>query len=221
MAIVRRSCTSSSFSVCVGATTIDSPVWMPIGSKFSMAQTVMQLSSASRTTSTSISFQPARYSSTSTCRMPPSKLRLSAGSISSAEMTALPRPPSANATRSIAGRPTSRTARRACVERGAGDAPGALDPDLFESLLEPLPILRVPDGADWGAEHAHAEPLEHAHAPPSSSPQFSPVWPPKPSKIPSHSFLLEDLFDVVGRDGHEIHPGRQGLRWSGWSRCLG
>ncbi len=114
IAMVRSSCTSSSLRVWVGATTMDSPVWMPMGSKFSMLQTVMQLSSASRTTSTSISFQPARYSSTSTWRMPPSKLRLSAGSISSGlRITALPRPPSAKATRSIAGRPMSPTACRA------------------------------------------------------------------------------------------------------------
>ena len=31
-------------SVCDGATTMLSPVWMPSGSKFSMLQTVMQLS---------------------------------------------------------------------------------------------------------------------------------------------------------------------------------
>ena len=43
--------------------TMLSPVWMPIGSKFSMLQTVTQLSSASRTTSYSTSFQPSRYSS--------------------------------------------------------------------------------------------------------------------------------------------------------------
>jgi hypothetical protein len=66
---------SSSFSVCEGATTMDSPVWMPIGSKFSMLQTVMQLSRKSRTTSYSISFQPLRYSSTRTWGTPPSKAR--------------------------------------------------------------------------------------------------------------------------------------------------
>ena len=38
-------------SVCDGATTIESPVCTPSGSKFSMLHTVMQLSAASRTTS--------------------------------------------------------------------------------------------------------------------------------------------------------------------------
>ena len=42
---------------------IESPVWIPIGSKFSIEQTIMQLSSQSLTTSISYSFQPIRDSS--------------------------------------------------------------------------------------------------------------------------------------------------------------
>ena len=57
---------SSSDSVCDGATTMDSPVWMPIGSMFSMLQMVMQVSLASRITSYSNSFQPRMLSSTRT-----------------------------------------------------------------------------------------------------------------------------------------------------------
>ncbi len=52
-------------SVCEGATTMLSPVWMPRGSKFSILHTVMQLSYLSLTTSYSTSFQPLRLSSTS------------------------------------------------------------------------------------------------------------------------------------------------------------
>lgn len=40
------------------------PVWMPNGSKFSMLQTVTQLSATSRTTSYSTSFQPSKDFST-------------------------------------------------------------------------------------------------------------------------------------------------------------
>ena len=47
---------SLSLRVWLGATTMESPVWMPMGSMFSMLQTVMQLSAASRMTSYSISF---------------------------------------------------------------------------------------------------------------------------------------------------------------------
>ncbi len=56
---------SLSVSVCAGATVIESPVWMPIGSRFSIEQTMMQLSARSRTTSISNSFQPIRLSSIS------------------------------------------------------------------------------------------------------------------------------------------------------------
>ncbi len=56
---------SLSVSVCAGATVMESPVCTPIGSKFSMAQTMMQLSFLSRTTSISYSFQPSSDSSMS------------------------------------------------------------------------------------------------------------------------------------------------------------
>ncbi len=57
---------SLSVSVSAGATVMESPVWMPIGSMFSMEQTMMQLSARSRTTSISYSFQPSTLSSIST-----------------------------------------------------------------------------------------------------------------------------------------------------------
>ena len=58
---------SLSVSVCAGATVIESPVWTPIGSKFSIEQMITTLSSASRITSISYSFQPMIDSSISTC----------------------------------------------------------------------------------------------------------------------------------------------------------
>ncbi len=57
---------SRSVRVSAGATVIESPVWTPIGSTFSMAQTMIALSLRSRTTSISNSFHPRRLSSTST-----------------------------------------------------------------------------------------------------------------------------------------------------------
>ncbi len=57
---------SRSVSVRAGATVTLSPVWTPIGSTFSIAQTMMQLSALSRTTSISNSFQPTMLSSIST-----------------------------------------------------------------------------------------------------------------------------------------------------------
>ncbi len=56
---------SLSVSVCAGATVMESPVCTPMGSRFSMEQTMMQLSFLSRTTSISYSFQPRSDSSIS------------------------------------------------------------------------------------------------------------------------------------------------------------
>ena len=57
---------SLSVSVSAGATVIESPVCTPIGSMFSIEQTMMALSARSRTTSISYSFQPSTLSSTRT-----------------------------------------------------------------------------------------------------------------------------------------------------------
>src|ERR1700678_2092067 len=57
---------SLSVSVWMGATVMESPVWTPMGSKFSMEQMMTQLSALSRMTSISYSFQPSRDSSMST-----------------------------------------------------------------------------------------------------------------------------------------------------------
>ncbi len=62
----RRRWYSLSVRVNAGATVIESPVCTPIGSRFSIEQTMMQLSARSRTTSISNSFQPSTDSSTST-----------------------------------------------------------------------------------------------------------------------------------------------------------
>jgi len=54
----RISWNSLSVSVCAGATVIESPVCTPIGSRFSIEQTITTLSATSRITSISNSFQP-------------------------------------------------------------------------------------------------------------------------------------------------------------------
>ena len=60
---------SLSLKVCAGATVIESPVCTPMGSRFSIEQTMMQLSARSRTTSISYSFQPSRDSSINSSRV--------------------------------------------------------------------------------------------------------------------------------------------------------
>ncbi len=66
IAAVRMRWYSLSVRVSAGATVTLSPVWTPIGSTFSIEQTMMQLSATSRTTSSSYSFQPSTLSSIST-----------------------------------------------------------------------------------------------------------------------------------------------------------
>ena len=62
-----RSCWySRSVSVIAGATVIESPVCTPIGSRFSIEQTITTLSAVSRMSSSSYSFQPRIDSSRST-----------------------------------------------------------------------------------------------------------------------------------------------------------
>ena len=63
-AAVRSIWYSWSVRVWEGATTTESPVWMPTGSRFSMLHTVITLPLWSRMTSYSISFQPAMHFST-------------------------------------------------------------------------------------------------------------------------------------------------------------
>ena len=83
---------SWSVSVCDGATTMESPVWTPTGSKFSMLQTVMQLSWPSRMTSYSISFQPATLRSMSTWPIMEYVRPLMTVSTSSSSFSAMPPP---------------------------------------------------------------------------------------------------------------------------------
>ena len=54
---------SLSVKVWAGATVMESPVCTPMGSRFSIEHTMMQLSALSRTTSISNSFQPSKDSS--------------------------------------------------------------------------------------------------------------------------------------------------------------
>ena len=52
---------------CAGAMVMESPVWTPMGSTFSMEQMMTTLSARSRITSSSYSFQPSSDFSISTC----------------------------------------------------------------------------------------------------------------------------------------------------------
>ena len=96
---------SLSERVSAGATTMESPVWMPTGSKFSMEHTAMTLPTESRMTSNSISFHPAMHFSISTWVMGDMSRPVRAISRSSSALSATPppAPPSVNAGRTITG----------------------------------------------------------------------------------------------------------------------
>ncbi len=66
MPMSRSTWYSRSVRVIDGATVMESPVWTPMGSKFSMEQTTTTLSCLSRISSSSYSFQPRMDSSRST-----------------------------------------------------------------------------------------------------------------------------------------------------------
>ena len=90
-------------SVWEGATTIESPVWTPRGSKFSILHTVIQLFEASRTTSYSISFQPFMDFSTRICGLPAKAFFAMVMRWPRSSHKPDPSPPRANADRSITG----------------------------------------------------------------------------------------------------------------------
>src|SRR3990172_8230706 len=91
---------------------MESPVWTPSGSTFSIEHTAMHVSSASRITSYSISCQPTRHCSTMTWpigldRRP---LRMRSRYCSSVSTMPPPVPPSVNAGGTMAGRPMAASA---------------------------------------------------------------------------------------------------------------
>ena len=96
---------SRSVSVRAGATVIESPVWTPIGSRFSMEHTTTTLSAWSRITSSSYSFQPRIDSSRRTSvtgeywRPAPAMRRSSPSSWANPD----PRPPMVNDGRTTTG----------------------------------------------------------------------------------------------------------------------
>ena len=123
---------SLSVNVCVGATVILSPVCTPIGSKFSIAQTIMQLSFLSRTTSISYSFQPSIDSSINNSLVGDASKPRSQIVTNSSRLYAMPPPlpPIVNDGRIMAGKPMLNCACKASSILWA----------IFERA-EPKPIL--------------------------------------------------------------------------------
>ena len=170
-ALRRRWCTGSG-SVCTGATTIESPVCTPSGSTFSIEQTAMHVSSASRMTSYSISCQPTRQRSTITwpmglARRPArTRSRYSASVLDDAAAGAAEREGrpddgrQADALEGAVGRRVPHGVVRAPddLRRRVGLA------DALEQVPEALAVLGHLDGLEGRAQERHAEALQDALA---------------------------------------------------------
>ena len=126
MAASRMIWYSRSVSVWAGATVIESPVWTPIGSTFSIEQMMTTLSFLSRITSSSNSFHPISDCSISTScvRESCSPSWTMRSNSSGVRATPPPVPPRVKLGRTTLGKPVLATAARAAcrlpaiVERG-------------------------------------------------------------------------------------------------------
>ena len=164
MAASRMRWYSRSVRVCAGATVIESPVCTPMGSKFSMEQTMTTLSLRSRITSSSYSFQPAidssiRISEIMLASSPRAAISSNrAGSVT----TPPPVPPRVNEGRMMSGKPML-SAMRPGLLQGVGEAAARqVDADPLHGLLEQLAVLRLADGLAVRADHPHAVSVEDA-----------------------------------------------------------
>mmetsp|Transcript_22120 Transcript_22120/g.71231 ORF Transcript_22120/g.71231 Transcript_22120/m.71231 type:complete len:282 (+) Transcript_22120:3052-3897(+) len=181
----RRRWYSSFDSVCDGATTMESPVWTPRGSKFSMLHTVTQLSAESRTTSYSTSFQPSMdFSMRSwgdTARAFVARVLKASSSWTIPE----PRPPKAKAARAMHGyEVTSLAASKASSTVVTATLVATGSPI---SLSFSLKISRssVATTASIWVPRTRTPYFSKMPFSWSSTPQFSAVWPPMDMRIAS------------------------------------
>ena len=102
---------------------MESPVCTPMGSRFSMEHTMMQLSFLSRTTSISNSFQPSRDSSSSTSVVGDKSRPCATMALNSSRLRAIPPPlpPSVNEGRTTIGKPSAGCCSRASSRLCASD----------------------------------------------------------------------------------------------------
>ena len=159
---VRSAWYSLSESVWLGATTMLSPVWTPIGSMFSMLQTVMQLSAPSRITSYSTSFQPSRAFSSSVWPMglaatPPATISrsscLGVGDAASGPAEGVGRPDDH-------GQADLGDGGDRFLDGADGDVGRQRLADVGHELAEQLAVLRAADGREGSAQQADVVSVE-------------------------------------------------------------
>ena len=151
-------------SVICGATVIESPVWTPMASKFSIEQTMITLSAVSRMTSSSNSFQPSTDSSIRTSWVGDSARPFCTIRRKSAAVRATPPPdpPIVNDGRTTSGRLISFAIASASASERARAERRHLRADLEHRLLEEVAVLGQAHGVLVGADQLHVALLEHA-----------------------------------------------------------
>ena len=183
---------SRSVSVWLGATVIESPVCTPIGSRFSIEHTITTLSLVSRMTSISNSFQPCRYSSTSTSEFIDRDKPRAAISSNSSTLKAMPppEPPIVKPGRITHGRPISASDRRASSSVWATRERAVARPQLFIAARNRSrsSALRMTSALApiISTLYSSSTPVSY-----SSSATFSAVWPPRVGRTAvGRSFLM-------------------------------
>ncbi len=185
-AALRMTWYSRSVRVWAGATVTESPVWMPMGSKFSIVQITTKLSAQSRMTSSSYSFQPITDSSMSTsCMGERSRPRETRPSSSSVLYTMpAPVPPRVNEGRITQGSPVISATARASSTLFAMPLRGTSRPMRAMASLKSLrsspnstarrlaPMRRMPSRSRTPRRD-------------SSTARFSAVWPPTVGRMAS------------------------------------
>mmetsp|Transcript_21859 Transcript_21859/g.74115 ORF Transcript_21859/g.74115 Transcript_21859/m.74115 type:complete len:220 (+) Transcript_21859:2689-3348(+) len=185
-------------SVCDGATTMESPVCTPRGSKFSMLQTVMQLSRQSRTTSYSTSFHPRKSWSTRICGDFNSSRATFASTMSSSALSAKPdpAPPKVNAARTSTGYPIVSAACRACATVVAAMDKARVSSISF-NLVENISRSSVEMMASICVPRTRIPRFCSSPRRQSSMPTFRAVWPPMLRMMPSISVSLSRMRTTV------------------------
>ncbi len=170
---------SRSLKVWAGATVTESPVWMPIGSKFSIEQMTTKLSALSRITSSSYSFHPRTDSSIRISWTGDRSRPRSTMASNSSMLNAIPPPvpPSVNEGRMTAGRPVWSMTPRASASVFAKPLFGRSRPIRVIASLKSrrssptstarrlAPMRRMPSRSSTPRRD-------------SSTARFSAVWPP-------------------------------------------
>ena len=163
-----------------------SPVCTPMGSRFSMLQTVIQLSAPSRITSYSISFQPTRERSSRTWDMGLLANPLPTMASNSSQVLAMPPPlpPRVYAGRTTKGRPSSfpRSLASSLEEAMAFWGSGSpISPRNLRNRSRSSHLRMV----SKDVPSRRMSYLSRTPASARATARFRPVWPPSVARIPS------------------------------------